>query len=281
MAAASLPSSSMVKAKRKRNLPSGTDVVVGASFETESLRQGLRSLYDMVPLNPDGTPLLTKMRKGRGKNATFMPVPVQLGAFTRGVYAFFDYENSPIYVGQTREKVSGRIGRHLTNQRTDAVAMSVLDPFEVCYISVWPLPELQDDKASDPAVIRELNILERAVFNSLKGDGQYPILLNEKDPPVADDLVDLPQCFTQKVLSDELISIRGHPDTRIARRALTISRLAQVISERELKGTGLRRALVVQALRLQTLSELRFMDTGGQARVIKREAKEGEDEKGE
>lgn len=269
----------MAKTKKGEKLP--PDISVGASFETESLRQGLKKLYDMVPSKPDGTPLLTRTKKGRGKNAVDRQAPVPLGTFTRGVYAFFDYENSPIYVGQTREKVSGRIGRHLTNQRTDAVAMSVLDPFEVCYVSVWPLPELQDEKASDPTVIKELNRLERAVFNSLKGDGQYPILLNEKDPPAADDLAGLPQGFTQKVLPDELISIRGHPDTRIARRALTISRLAQVISERELKGTGLRRALVVQALRLQTLSESRFMDAGGQAQVIKREAKEGEDEKGE
>ena len=47
-------------------------------------------------------------------------------------------------MGQTKEKVSGRIGRHLTNQRTDAVAMSVLDPFEVYDIEVHPLPQYQD-----------------------------------------------------------------------------------------------------------------------------------------
>ncbi|TKB57029.1 MAG: GIY-YIG nuclease family protein, partial [Nitrospira sp.] len=44
-----------------------------------------------------------------------------------------------MYVGQTEEKLSGRISRHLTNQRTDAVAMNVLDPYEVAYIEVWPL----------------------------------------------------------------------------------------------------------------------------------------------
>ena len=44
-----------------------------------------------------------------------------------------------IYVGQTREKLSGRVGRHLTNQRTDAVAMRVLDPLEVAAVEVWPL----------------------------------------------------------------------------------------------------------------------------------------------
>ncbi|MDE3051298.1 MAG: GIY-YIG nuclease family protein, partial [Nitrospirota bacterium] len=54
------------------------------------------------------------------------------------MYAFYDYDGEPIYVGQTEEKLSGRVSRHLTNQRTDAVAMNVLDPFEVAYIEVWP-----------------------------------------------------------------------------------------------------------------------------------------------
>jgi hypothetical protein len=46
-----------------------------------------------------------------------------------GAYAFYDYDGEPIYVGQTNERLSGRIGRHLTNQRTDVVAMRILDPF--------------------------------------------------------------------------------------------------------------------------------------------------------
>ena len=68
-----------------------------------------------------------------------MPV----GNFRWGVYAFFDYDGEPIYVGQTNERLRTRIRRHLTNQRTDAVAMSVLDPFEVFEIELWPLPAYQ------------------------------------------------------------------------------------------------------------------------------------------
>src|SRR5688500_13429816 len=55
-----------------------------------------------------------------------------------GVYAFYDYDREPIYVGKTFERLRSRIGRHLTNQRTDAVAMNVLDPFEVFEIEMWP-----------------------------------------------------------------------------------------------------------------------------------------------
>src|SRR3989338_2109426 len=63
----------------------------------------------------------------------------RIGSYKHGVYAFYDYDGEPIYVGQTEEKLSGRVSRHLTNQRTDAVAMNVLDPFEVAYIEVWPI----------------------------------------------------------------------------------------------------------------------------------------------
>ena len=66
----------------------------------------------------------------------------KVGSCKYGVYLFYDYEGEPIYVGRTVERLRGRIGRHLTNQRTDAVAMSVLDPFEVAEIEMWPFWDL-------------------------------------------------------------------------------------------------------------------------------------------
>src|SRR6266478_7982899 len=63
----------------------------------------------------------------------------KIGNAKYGAYAFYDYDGEPIYVGQTEEMLRSRIARHLTNQRTDAVAMNVLDPFEVAEIEVWPL----------------------------------------------------------------------------------------------------------------------------------------------
>ena len=102
-------------------------------------------------------------------------------------YAFFDYDGEPIYVGQTNEMVRTRIRRHLTNQRTDAVAMSGLDQFEVFTIKVWPLPEYQDvSKKKDPngwkAAKQHLNALERAVHDKAIADSTFNAILNEKDP---------------------------------------------------------------------------------------------------
>ena len=57
---------------------------------------------------------------------------------------------------------------------------------------------------------------------------------------------------------DEVREERKHPDTRIARRAETISRLAAVARERGEVSEGLRRVLVVQAVRLAFIAAERL-----------------------
>jgi GIY-YIG catalytic domain len=120
-------------------------------FETDELRKGLKKFLD--------TPF-----KGR-----------EIGNYKFGAYAFFDFDGEPIYCGQTNELIRTRIRRHLTNQRTDAVAMSVLDPFEVFEIEVWPLPVFQtfgkNGKQSETGgwgdAAYALNALEFTVFEKL------------------------------------------------------------------------------------------------------------------
>ena len=60
--------------------------------------------------------------------------------------------------------------------------------------------------------------------------------------------------------------LRSHPDFRLARRALILSRLAQVISERKVQ-RGLRRVLLTQAKRLQWLAARRYDALDGSASV--------------
>lgn len=85
----------------------------------------------------------------------------KLGKIKWGVYVFYDYDGEPVYIGQTYEGLASRVGRHLTNQRTDAVAMNVLDPFEVAEICVWPL-NLQGVSGEDAK--RTLDRAEFALF---------------------------------------------------------------------------------------------------------------------
>jgi hypothetical protein len=179
---------------------------------------------------------------------------VAIGSYKWGVYAFYDYDGEPIYVGQTNEKLSTRIRRHLTNHRTDAVAMSVLDPYEVCYIEVWPLPQLKDVTA---AVAKEmLNAMEYAAFQLLLRQSRFKAVLNEKEPAAPSKKQKLPPSYRAKVVSDEVSKLRDHPDLRIARRAMTLARLAKVIAERKVQ-KGLRKTLLTQAKRLVDLAERR------------------------
>ena len=216
-------------------------------FETEDLRSNLTTFLDSGFQDLSGSPAL-------------------VGNYRWGVYAFFDYDGEPIYVGQTNERLRTRIRRHLTNQRTDAVAMSVLDPFEVFEIEVWPLPQFQESNRSDLAARQHLDALERLITERAVEHSQFKAILNEKDPPPGILAVEAPPSFRGRIVSERVHELRSHPDFRIARRALIISRLAQVISERKVQG-GLRRVLLIQAKRLQWLASRRYEALGGSASV--------------
>jgi len=233
--------------ERAHVAPRNPDYVNFPPFETEDLRANLTRLLD------------TPFDDGSGQAR-------KVGHYRWGVYAFFDYDGEPIYVGQTNEMLRTRIRRHLTNQRTDAVAMSVLDPFEVLEIEVWPLPQFQHTNRADADARQHLDALERLITQRAIEQSEFKAILNEKDPPPGSLLVEAPLSMRQRIVSDRVHALRSHPDFRIARRALIISRLAQVISERKVQG-GLRRVLQTQALRLQWLASRRYDALGGAASV--------------
>lgn len=179
----------------------------------------------------------------------------KIGGGKWGVYAFYDYDGEPIYVGQTFEGLGSRIGRHLTNQRTDAVAMNVLDPFEVAEICVWPL-DLGHLSAQQQK--EHLDRAEFTVFEKVVAESKLGAVLNEK-PPRSLPLVQLPKAYRKRIIPDNIFPHRKHPDIRIARRANTIASLARVISERKVS-KGLRQTLLTQARRLERLAAERLKD---------------------
>ena len=180
---------------------------------------------------------------------------------TWGVYAFYDYDGEPIYVGQTNENLRTRLNRHLTNQRSDAVAMRILDVFEVAEVEMWPLWELEQtsrkDKAAMQAAQRVLDAHEYSAYLKAIEGSKFKAILNEKIPPPS-PAVELPASYRFPLISAQTRDERGHPDIRIARRAETVSRLAAVAHERGEVSPGLRRVLVVQAVRLAYKAAERF-----------------------
>jgi hypothetical protein len=179
----------------------------------------------------------------------------RIGSCKFGIYAFYDYDGEPIYVGQTYEGVSSRIGRHLTNQRTDAVAMNVLDPFEVAEVRVWVL---QLGHLNKEAMREYLDKAEHTVFQKLLQESELGAILNEK-PPQPMESINLPKDYRKRIIPDDIFPRRKHPDIRIARRASTIANLARVISERKVQA-GLRRTLLTQAQRLEKLAKQRLSE---------------------
>jgi hypothetical protein len=91
----------MPSKQKQKNAPEPLkEAVLGLPEDVDAIRKEIRKFFS------------TKAPNGK-----------RIGSSKHGVYAFYDYDGEPIYVGQTFEKLSGRVSRHLTNQRTDAVAM--------------------------------------------------------------------------------------------------------------------------------------------------------------
>jgi hypothetical protein len=195
----------------------------------------------------------------------------KLGQVKIAIYAFFDYDDEPIYVGQTRETVSTRVRRHLTGMRSDSVAKFVLDPFEVKTIKVWPLPHLLEmypkeknvprSKADEKALKTALDSFESAVYFLVLNNSANGAVLNENALSVQDLEQELPEAISLNIVPPEVLADRGHADVRIARRAQTIANLARHISERKVS-EGLRRVLGTQAERLSDLATGRRIALG-------------------
>ncbi len=170
-----------------------------------------------------------------------------------GVYAFYDYDGEPIYVGQTWENFGTRIGRHLRGQRSDTLAYRILDPFEVAEVELFPAENLR----GDPNKKAKLDAIEYSVYLDAIENSKYKAILNEKIPPKS-HRVPLPASHRFPLIPKDMYEDRKHPDVRIARRAETLARVAAVAHERGEVSAGLRRVIVIQAVRLADLAAARL-----------------------
>jgi GIY-YIG catalytic domain len=180
----------------------------------------------------------------------------RIGRARCGVYAFYDYDGEPIYVGQTVEQLSGRIGRHLTGRRSDAVAKFVLDPFEVLEVEVWPMFDAENLAADDKKAL--VDAAEYAVYVLALDASEFEAVLNEGAIAPA-ELIGLPESFRGRIVPDDLYLERKHPDVRLARRAQTVASLSRLIAERVVQ-KGIRTTLLVQSKRLEALAAARLDD---------------------
>lgn len=185
-----------------------------------------------------------------------------------GVYAFYDFEDEPIYVGQTWEDFATRVGRHMRGQRSDTIAYRILDPFEVASLELYPadsLPALVQAQGNKKLRTAALDALEYSVYVSAIKNSKYRAILNEKIPPIS-PVVSLPPHFRFNLVPKDMREDLEHPDVRIARRAETLARVAAVANERGEVSNGLRRVIVIQAVRLADLAAARLAYAEGRGR---------------
>ena len=182
-----------------------------------------------------------------------------------GVYAFYDFDGEPIYVGQTTEDFATRIGRHLRGQRSDTLAYRILDPFEVAEVEFYPADFLFDIYSDRKERSSAFDSLEYSVYVHAIEKSSYHAILNEKIPPIS-PRVDLPQSHRFNLIPAQYREDREHPDVRIARRAQTLARVAAVAHERGEVSAGLRRVIVIQAIRLADLAAARLAYAEGRRR---------------
>ncbi|MGP5265936.1 GIY-YIG nuclease family protein [Brachybacterium alimentarium] len=180
-----------------------------------------------------------------------------------GVYAFYDYDGEPIYVGQTTEDFATRVGRHLRGQRSDTLAYRILDPFEVADMELYPLEHLREFPANERNA--QVDAIEYSTYVHAIRNSKYQAILNEKIPPVS-PLIDLPIAHRFALVPEDMREDREHPDVRIARRAETLARVAAVAHERGEVSAGLRRVIVIQAVRLADLAASRLAFSEGRRR---------------
>lgn len=180
-----------------------------------------------------------------------------------GVYAFYDYDGEPIYVGQTTEDFGTRIGRHLRGQRSDTLAYRILDPFEVADMELYPVDHLRTVPAAEKRA--KVDAIEYSAYVHAIRNSKYKAILNEKIPPVSPP-VELPTSYRFTLIPADLREDREHPDVRIARRAETLARVAAVAHERGEVSAGLRRVIVIQAVRLADLAAARLAYAEGRSR---------------
>ena len=101
----------------------------------------------------------------------------------------------------------------------------------------------------------------RRIGNAQFGSSAFGAVLNEVAVSPT-ERIDLPESFRFRIVPEPVYSRRVHPDLRIARRASTIAKLAEVISQRAVQH-GLRTTLLTQARRLERLTQRRLEDLTG------------------
>ncbi len=123
-----------------------------------------------------------------------------------GVYLLCDLDNTPIYVGQSKDGIRSRVNRHLTSARSDIIANRQIDVWEIAWVHAYPV--------SDPTQIDQL---ETALFHHFD---KTSALMNGKLPPKSKTAMKMPEpAQIIQVMSVAEIAEKLDPALRLPRQA--------------------------------------------------------------
>jgi len=127
-----------------------------------------------------------------------------------GVYALYDLDDVPIYVGQTKSVsqrgIRGRVQRHLTSARSDMIANRQLDVWEIAHVRAWPETELE-----------QIKLLEAALFTQF--DAASTLMNGKRMPPPPTDFAIPSAAQHVQIIPDDEIMLRRNPNLRLPRQA--------------------------------------------------------------
>jgi hypothetical protein len=159
-----------------------------------------------------------------------------------GVYVLCDLDEVPIYVGQTvsigERGIRGRVRRHLTSARSDAIANRQMDVWEIAWVWAWPIAKSE-----------EISRFEASIFSYFK---KKNTLVAGKHLRATESFDKLPEYQRVQILESQEIAKRRDLRFRLPRQLQQINQLLDVMLNVK-DSEDLRFSLDVHFQRLQNL----------------------------
>ena len=124
----------------------------------------------------------------------------KIGDAKCGVYAYFDHDEEPLYVGQTEVGLLNSIWSDLITPRSSLINSDKFNHLEVAYMEVWPLWRLE--YKSSEIKIQTLNAVEASVFRHLFRGSKLGALLVARYV-LKSDLIELPPSLRRRIGPDD------------------------------------------------------------------------------
>ena len=154
---------------------------------------------------------MAKSETQKFKERQIRTLPPQIG-----VYTLCDLDETPIYVGQSKDGIRARVRRHLTSARSDVIANRQIDVWEIAFVWAWPVDNREMMKSLEHHLYKEFNATSPLVNSKILGTVGNPRLK-------------IPEKLRVQIMTNELIEARRDPSLRFPRQIQHFNQLVDYI----------------------------------------------------